>query len=181
MSIGVLDILGSLTPRFTEPIQSTDKEIIDSIYACYLRDFFDQPFQIDHKNIKVKKEFYSNHIADGLPDFYSHYHEKFVHLLTREISGRTKVMSKKRMFKENRANRIHWIKPILQNCSDPRITHFHFSEDDGSVRQYFWYKAKNYIIILEEVKPDYFLITSFCVDIRNISYYEAKYQGRCGP
>lgn len=181
MSNGLSDLLGLLAPRFGQPVLSTDKAKIDGLFAYYLRDFFDNPFQCNGIDVKVKSELYRNHVADGLPDFYCGYHEKFVHLLTREVSGKKVVHSKKRIFKENRANRIHWIKPILQNWQDNRITYFHFLESDGSINEYFWYKAKDYIVILEKVTPDYYLITAFCIDISNRAYFENKYAARCGP
>lgn len=118
------DPLGSLTPHFPKSFSDNDKAKIDQLYAYYTRDFFDMPFQCTGKNVKVKDELYIKHPADGLPDYFGRYHEKFVHLITREASGRTVVQSKRRIFKENRANRIHWIKPILQNSQDPRITDY---------------------------------------------------------
>jgi hypothetical protein len=181
MSNGVLDALDSLMPKFHSAISSADKEKIDLVYAYYCRDFFDNPFQVDNKTIKIKDDLYTNNIADGLPDFYCGYHEKFVHLITREASGRTKVLPKHRIFKENRLKRIHWIKPILQHWNDPRITYFYFLEDNRDTRQYFWYKAKDYIVILQELPPDLYFITGFCVDFNNRSYYDAKYNARCGP
>jgi len=181
MSNGGPDPLGGLAPRYPGEILLSDKPKLDEIYAYYIRDFFDFPFQCNAIRVKIKEELYTNHAEDGLPQFYSQYHEKFVHLLTRVVPGRKVFESKKRRFKHNRANRLHWIKPILQNWNDPRIIYFQFMEEDGSIREYFWYKAKEYLVILEPVSPDYYLVTAFCVDYKNQPYYEAKYRGRCGP
>jgi hypothetical protein len=90
-------------------------------------------------------------------------------------------MPKQRVFKEERANRIHWLKPILQHWKDPRITFFTFVEADGTARDYFWYKAKAYMVIMEEVTPDYVLITGFCVDRKEENYYDLKYRFRRSP
>ena len=73
-----------------------------------------------------------------------------------------------------RTNRIHWIRPILENRNDPRITSFKFRESDGTIRDYFWFKEKAFVVILEEVSPEYILITAFCIDQNNYKYYENK-------
>lgn len=181
MSNGTHDPLGSLNLHFAESFTEHDKTKIDELYAYYIRDFFDRPFQCTGNDVKVKDELYTKHPADGLPDYFGRYQEKFVHLITREVPGRTVVQSKRRIFKENRANRIHWIKPILEYSEDPRIIYFRFLEADGNIREYFWYKAMDYIIILEKILPDYYLVTAFCVDYSNRPYYERKFAGKCGP
>ena len=108
----------------------------------------------------------------------SKYYEKFVHLITREVKGRTVVKPNRAEFRKERAIRIHWIKPILQHWQDPRITHFKFIEAEGMEREYFWFKAKFYMVILEEISPDYLLITGFRVDEEEVYYYEKKYTFR---
>lgn len=181
MSNGTHDPLGSLSLRYTVSFNADNKAKIDELYAYYIRDFFDLPFNCNGAPVKIREHLYVKTASDGLPDFYRTYHEKFVHLITRESPGRTVMMPNRRIFKENRANRIHWIKPILENWKDPRITYFHYTESDGALREYFWYKAVDYIVILEKVRPNYFLVTAFCVDHSNRRYFEGKYAGRCGP
>ena len=91
------------------------------------------------------------------------------------MNGRTILMPNQRIFKSERANRIHWLKPILQHWQDPRITYFKFIESNNTEREYFWFKSKSYIVILEEVSANYYLITGFCVDSNNENFYESKY------
>jgi|WetSurMetagenome_2_1015567.scaffolds.fasta_scaffold328554_1 hypothetical protein len=181
MSIGTPDILDSIAPYFPTPININDEEKIDELFAVFQRDFFDNPFEIQGKKVKVKFYPYTKHKRDGLPEFYSNYYEKFVHLITREVKGRTVVLPKQREFKEERANRIHWLKPILQHWEDPRITFFTFKESDDTIRYYFWYKAKSYMVIMETVSPDYVLITGFCVDKKCEKNYNLKFRFRLSP
>lgn len=65
---------------------------------------------------------------------YESYPETFVHLITRKGSSR------KRVFDRHRANKIHWIRCILENRNEEEITFFQFPEPDGILRDYYWYK-----------------------------------------
>lgn len=68
---------------------------------------------------------YKNSKKDNLPVDFERYYEKFVHVITRTIKGgRYKTSGKIREFREERANRVHWIRPILENKEDKRITYF---------------------------------------------------------
>jgi hypothetical protein len=173
-----IDILAGLQPYFSDSFTMNDEEKIDELFGVFQRDFFENPFQVQGKNVKVKIAPYTKHLFDGLPEFYCGYYEKFVHVITREIDGKLKISPKTRKFKLDRANRIHWIKPILEHANDKRITCFRFEENDGKIRDYYWYKQKGYMVVVEEVNPDYQLITGFVVDGKNVFYYNNKYNNR---
>lgn len=164
------DILASLQPYFDD-ISEHDEQKLDELHAIFQDHFLDNPFYLDGKLVVVKRHPYRPG-KDGLPDHFAHYFEKFVHVVTRTSDD--KRGKKEREFRPERANRIHWIKPVLEHHNDPRISKFRFFEDDGAVRDYFWFKAKNFMVVLEEVTPDYYLITGFCVDRQNCKYYLRK-------
>jgi hypothetical protein len=90
----------------------------------------------------------------------------------------TKISGKQRQLEVKRANRIHWIKPILQHADDIRITKFRYEENDGTKRNYYWYKSKKYMVVLQFLNPDYILITGFCVDDENAGYFQRRYNNR---
>ena len=66
----------------------------------------------------------------------------------------------------------------MVHADDARITNFTYEENDGTLRDYFWYKEKKFMVVLEEINPDYHLITGFCVDNKNIAYYEKRFKRR---
>lgn len=70
------------------------------------------------------------------------------------------------------------MKPVTSLHGLQRITRFRNIENDGSIRDYFWYRQKQYIVIVEYISPDYALITGFCVDAENQPYYQRKYINR---
>lgn len=158
--------LKKLKPFFSDGIGKEDEKKLDKLFERFKSDFFDESILIDGTKFKVKIHPY-NPRKDNLPSFYGHYYEKFVHLITRK-------QNRKRFFEEERANRIHWIKPILEHRESPLISHFKFRESDGNIRDYLWYKNKKYMVIIQKITSEYILITGFCVDEKNKLYYLRK-------
>jgi len=97
--------------------------------------------------------------------------ETFVHIVTRKND-----FSGKREFDRERANRIHWKRPILENASDNRILFFEKINDKGVNQHYYWYKDRDFIVIIREIKPSLLLITSFCVDASKMNMYTSWYR-----
>ena len=165
------DILAGLTLCFDKELADTDQKEIDEL-ASMFQDIIDNPIIIGANKLIVKRHQYSSGKKDGLPDFFSKYNEKFVHVITR------KANTNKREFRPERANRIHWIRPIIELSYDKRITCFSYIESDGSIRDYFWFRSKMYIVIIENIGTECCLITGFCVDADNKDYYQRKYINR---
>ena len=174
-----IDVLDSLQPYYADGVNVTDIEKVKELHNRFQSDFFNGTVVANGVIVKVKPYKYSNSKKDGLPIDYEEFNEKFVHIITRTAKASSKKIAPKiRAFDEKRANRIHWIKPILENCNDKRITCFKYIENDGTERDYFWFRGKQFIVILEEISPDYTLITGFCVDAENTSHYQNKYINR---
>jgi hypothetical protein len=96
----------------------------------------------------------------------------FEHLITRgnDYTG-------KRDFDPERANRIHWIRPIIENVSDARIKYFECAADNGNNQQYYWYEEKHFIVIIREINPELMLITSFYIDKNEDLKFRRIYNG----
>lgn len=95
----------------------------------------------------------------------------FEHIITRKSEHK----SGKRDFDRERANKIHWIRPIIDNVNDARIKYFEEINDKGYNQRFYWYEEKRFIIIIRELKPEYFLITSFSVDTFEKNKYKRLY------
>ena len=101
--------------------------------------------------------------VDGL----SKYAETFAHIISRKVKGRP------RYYEGDRANRIHWIKPILLGhpCND--IKYYKWMDDDGVCKEHFWLRHKKFMVVLRDVGQDAQIVTSFCVDDdKELVYYE---------
>ena len=152
------DLLDDLEPFFDElgfdPEKEEDK--IRQLYKSFYNDFITNPFDVNNSTVMIKQAF-SRHV--GQPDYFHEFVHDFVHTITRQGS-----ISKRRVFEPQRANRVHWIKPILLNWNDDRIKTYQFVESNGKIRDYFWFEEKDFVVVLEMVLPDYWLITAHIVD-----------------
>lgn len=133
------------------------------MYGIFLKDF------VNNRITVLGKELTVNTSKSEHRDFKNKA-ETFVHCITRKG-----IYSQKRQYDRNRANRIHWIRPILENSGDSRIKCFERINDKGKNQFYFWYKEQNFIVILREVEPELLLVTSFCVDANEKKMYTDWY------
>lgn len=136
---------------------------LNLIYSEFKRDFIDNNLVIDGLKVKVilKKS-----AVEGFETFP----ETFVHLITR------KGQSQKRTFDRHRANKIHWVRCILEKRTDEAILYFEYPENE-KIRNYYWYRSEGFILIMEKIIPDYIIITSFNIDDKqNEIYFEKRYQ-----
>lgn len=143
------------------------EEQLDRLYSEYERDFVNAPLQINGLNVKVIER---NSNVEG----FEEYPETFVHLITRKSS------TGHRVFDRHRANKIHWIKVILENRDEEEILFFQYKEGNGSIRDYFWFEEEGLIVVMEQITPDYLIITSFHIDDeRNRIFYMKRYDWYC--
>lgn len=102
------------------------------------------------------------------------YEEPFWHIISR------KTTRHERKFDEDRACRIAWIRPIIENYNKPFIKMFYYMENDGKIRLYLWLFEYNFLVILERIRTrlDYaFIVTSFYIDNEHKkSKLERKFQ-----
>lgn len=173
-----VDILGTLKPYVDGNISVDDRAIIEQLHTLFCDTFINGTVILDDREVKVKPFLYNRAHVDHLPDWYDGLNEKFVHIITREIKADKRKTSRMiREFRSERALRIHWIKPILENCNDRRIRRFKCLEYTGREREYFWFN-KGYMVIVEFLSANVALITGFCIDQDNQAYYMRKYQAR---
>lgn len=137
---------------------------LDELYAAFEKDFVSSQLVVAGLRVKVVQ-----HLSNV--EGFESYPETFVHLITRKSGGG------KRVFDRHRANKIHWIRCILENRNEEDITCFQYPEEDGTLRDYYWFKYGDFLVIMEKVAPDYLIITSFHVDDRrNKEYFEKRYK-----
>ncbi|GAB3338517.1 hypothetical protein GCM10027429_23800 [Marivirga atlantica] len=130
------------------------------MYGIFLNDIARNPIVLNGKTLKYNSNRSKHPVCRGKA-------QAFEHIITREskISG-------KRNFDRDRANKVHWIRPVLLNASDVRIKYFEKINDKGENQHFYWYQEKSFIIIIREIQPDILLITSFSVD--NLERYKFK-------
>jgi hypothetical protein len=135
---------------------------LNELYLEFKRDFIDNVLTIEGLNVKV---ILKNSNVEG----FETYPETFVHLITRKSTGG------KRVFDRHRANKIHWIRCILEKKDEENILCFRYPEDDGTIRDYYWYQEGDFLVIMEKILPDYLIITCFHIDDkRTRDFFEKK-------
>jgi hypothetical protein len=141
-------------------------EQVFKMYGIFLNDFVKSSFYLKGKQVKHNKA-PSNHYNH----LFRNKNETFVHLITRESK-----IKKMRDFDSQRANRIHWIKPILENANDKRIWYFERHNTNNEMCEYYWYESRDFLVILKRIEPDVLLITSFYVDKTEKVKYKIWFQ-----
>jgi len=154
--------LDELEPLFDKIPLEPDTEIIDQLYDIFKTDFIDNPFTVNGKRVKIILQ------RSNMPGFRQ-YPETFVHIVTRKSH-----LSGKRSFEPERANRIHWIKNILLQVNDTRIKFFKHKDEEGVLKDHYWYEDYNFIVVLKPLSADTLIITSFCVDALEKQAYKRK-------
>ncbi len=134
------------------------------MYGIFLNDFVTNKMTIQGKELTVN-------MSKSTHRDFSRKAETFVHVITRKSN-----YSKKRIYDRNRANRIHWIRPILENAGDSRIKCFEKVNEDNENQHYFWFKEEAFMVILREVNPALSIVTAFCVDPLEEYMYSSWYR-----
>jgi len=154
-----LDELDKLEDLFEDlDYNEPTPEQMYKMYGVFLNDFVKNPININGDNLKFNKSKSRNPICRGK-------FQGFEHIITRKSK-----LSGKRTFDKRRANKIHWIRPIIEYVKDDRIIYFERINDKGFNQQFYWYNEKQFIVIIRETQPEYFLITAFVVDDSNNKY-----------
>lgn len=162
--------VNELTPWFSaKELDAISEEAQKAeFYKIFKEDFIDDELVVNGKKVKIIKE------LSKIPGFQT-YPETFAHVVTRELKSQ-----RFRFYEVNRANRIHWIRPILEShpCND--VKYFKRSDERGICKEYYWLIHKDYIVVLKEISKDVRIVTAFCVDPEEkLTYFEwfKEYQG----
>ncbi|MGH2331135.1 hypothetical protein [Thermoanaerobacter mathranii] len=123
-------------------------EYLNYIYQLYLNDFSDQLTYYNGKPVKTAKSL-----------SYNLRETTFEHIVTEKYQG-------KRIYDMERCKRIKWVKyllmnPICQKCSYLRC----FREK--AKRVIIWCTKVDYVIVLDDRKDHYFLVTAYYVKYEN--------------
>jgi len=145
---------------FDEP---TDDQLTQ-LLGIFQKDFVDEAFTINACSVKIVDKASFNREFKGCP-------ETFVHLITRESK-----MKGQRMFDRERANRLHWIKPILVNYQDPRIKYYEYLDEKGIAKKHFWFEEFNFMVVLKPIGNDLLVVTGFKVDALEKKRYLKRYR-----
>ncbi len=146
------------------PIENPNKLQLYRLYGVFLEDFVRNPILIKGELLRYNTAISKMPLTKGKPKGYEH-------IITRENK-----YTKMREFDRERANKIHWIKPIIEYKEDSRIKYFEQVNSEGYNQQFYYYKKKGFIVIIRELEPNYLMITAFSVDTHEGEKYNRWYK-----
>lgn len=121
-------------------------DYINTLYLLFKRDFIDTRPIFNNQQVHHDKNDDNGKSAG------------FVHITNKEdstVGGRVLDL--------RRCERIHWIKPIIENAASPDV--LKWREEKGKQKRVFLYLAsERFLVILQEFKYGYLLVTAYYVD-----------------
>lgn len=123
-----------------------------TLYGVFKKDMIEEPIYINGIQVAYDKRKSRHPLFRGRPS-------GFEHVCTRESKH-----SGKRNFDPERANKIHWIKPVVNCKEDTRVRYFERIHANGKNQQYYWLYEKDYVVIIREITNSLQLVTAFKVD-----------------
>jgi hypothetical protein len=157
-------ILDLLEDFFEDIIDEPTDEQIEQLYSVFKKDFIEAPLLFNNVKVKYNTNKSNHPLFKGYPSGFEH------------ICTRKSEISKKRYFDIDRANKITWIRPIIENYENNRIKYFEREHFNGQNQKYFWYEEKNFVVIIREIQKNLFLITAFSVDHLNKNKFAKWYK-----
>ena len=120
----------------------------DSLYAVFERDFKStQPV------FKGEPVWFFPELEDGKEVIFWH--------LTHKKDGETR----ERLPDPRRAERLPWVRKIIDNADEPEILCWDFNEATGNVNTYLWLKDSDFVVIMKKYRNNsHRLLTSFYIE-----------------
>jgi len=63
----------------------------------------------------------------------------------------------------------------LQQKDDKRIKFFKFKDEDGVLKDHYWFQDMDFMIVLKPISSDVQIVTAFCVDKTEKDKYKNRY------
>jgi len=138
-------------PAWLPALLDTDgvwEEVISRLYRVFEKDFI-----LDQCHFNDRLIIWDQRKLVGK------YDEGFWHLITKLDNS-----IGDRFLDTPRARRLPWCKPTIENSTDNFIKVWEFLESSGRVKTYIWLENFDYLVIVQERRNVFFLVTAFHVD-----------------
>lgn len=163
-----MEVLEALEDLFDDlEVDNPTAEQLQEMYGIYLNDFVYTPLFYSGKKVVINPVL----IKDKRDGYFVNKQKTFDHIVTRDNK-----YSNKRQYDKERANKIHWLRPIIENHECGYIKKFEKKDQEGRCNIFLWYESKNYIVILREKEPELFLVTGYCVDEVERRRFKKEYE-----
>lgn len=144
-------------------------EIIERLYQVFRKDFIET--RATHLGWKLRYNGKIYEYSQGKV-------EGFWHVITRDDATKSN-----RLIDYQRAKRLSWAKPLIENPYHDEIKFFFYDEGipRKGIRHYIWLEKWDYVVVLRKRRDDYFWITAFYVDDWRCKDLQRRFERRIGP
>lgn len=143
------------------------KEQLYKMYGIYLNDFVYSDMYFEGRKVIVNQDI----VRDKSNGCFLRKQRSFDHIVTRKNK-----YSGKRQYDRDRANRIHWVRVVIENGGNALIKRYEKVDAEGNYDIILWYESQDYVVILREMFPDLLLVTGYCVDITEKGKFKSEYK-----
>lgn len=144
-------------------LDEPEEDQMYQLYGVFKKDMINEPIYINGIQVAYDKKKSRHPLFKGKPT-------GFEHICTRESKH-----SGKRNFDAERANKIHWIKPVVNYKEDARVNYFERTHANGKNQQFYWLHEKSYVVIIREITDGLQLVTAFRVDDLELNRFQNWY------
>lgn len=172
-----------MVPLISMNINTFNSKGIAELFLIFKNDFLDsQPLlQLDGRTYIIMVD---KRNTCSCPFTGSNKCERFWHIVTTSRNSNKKnrcnpcpdKYEKRRKYDSARAKRIHWIKPIIEECeSNINIKHF-FQKRGNKTSLVLWHTVSNFVVIIRKIgKVDTkFLVTSYLIYQNQVHKYKKQ-------
>lgn len=124
----------------------------DELYNIFCRDF-KSPNILYFRNEKIIIFSHSTHLENGKESIFWH------------ITNKEDKSYSERLPDLRRAERINWIRPIIENYTSSDIYFFDLVDSRQNKKTYLWLYKYNFVVILKKLTINYVIVTAFYVSL----------------
>lgn len=155
--------LDQLQPYFKDISAQLEHTQLKELHERFIADFVGNKTSINGKDIYIEQ-------GEVKISEYKGYNKSFYHIVTRYLKS-----NNTRIYECERANRVHWVKPILESHPCKDILYYKFRDARGYCSEHFWAIHKKFMVVLRDTAPGKQIVTSFCVDDGEKDKYFSRY------
>ena len=136
--------------------------VLDLSYCTSEDEKYEVLYRVFHRDFVQNKTYlpnaiYLNPTCQGIQDGKE---KIFWHIVTCKNRG-----TRTREYDEKRAERIEWVKRMIDNHNDVEVKSFYYYEDNRKIRFYLWAYNHDFLVILQKLgATESYLVTSFYID-----------------
>jgi hypothetical protein len=136
-----------------------------TLYAIFTRDILAQPLQVDGFPVALDT---------GIDPYLTPYERGFAHLVTRANSSGIRLID------YARASKLCWVRPVIDNYTDPAVRSFWYAHSKEEVL-YLWLHEYDFVVILkwmgaQSKRTRKVLVTAYDIDPSNRIMWERRYR-----